>query len=317
MTFSNPRWVKDLATRSIFPLIEGFWAAGFALLGRIRPAARMTRAWEGAGGKRVVIVAPHPDDETIGAGGVAILHRQAGDHVVMVVVTDGRASRAGGLDAETMARRRASEIEAAGEVLGISELVQLGLPEGAWAAPELARRLAPLLTGADILYASSCVDYHPEHIAVARVVAEIVDAGQTVRAYQVGVPLTTRLANLVADIGELEPAKRQALECFDSQANTLATAGRIGRYLARQYRLPAVELFWEMPGDVYTRVIDGAGSQGRNSFRGIRRVPISDPLAWIIGGRARERLRSRAESLSADPLQRPSRSPFALPPYDA
>ena len=99
-------------------------------------------------------------------------------------------------------------------------------------------RKAPLLTGADIVYAPSCVDYHPEHIAVARVVAEIVDAGQTVRAYQVSVPLTTRLANLVADIGELESAKRQALECFDTQADTLATAGRIGRYLAR-HSLPA------------------------------------------------------------------------------
>ena len=179
-------------------------------------------------------------------------------------------------------------------MLGISELVQLGFPEGAWAPPELARRLAPLLTGADIVYAPGCVDFHPEHIAVARVVAEIVDAGQTIRAYQVGVPLTTRLANLVADIGELESVKRQALECFGTQADTLATAGRIGRYLARQYRLPAVELFWEMPGDAYARVIDGAGSQGRSPFRGIRRVPIGDPLAWIIGGRARARLRKRA-----------------------
>ena len=40
-------------------------------------------------GKRVLVFAPHPDDETIGCGGSLALHAKAGDPVKVVILTDG------------------------------------------------------------------------------------------------------------------------------------------------------------------------------------------------------------------------------------
>ncbi len=92
-----PRPIRRSIRRYLFPVVEFVWAAGYGVVGRLRPAGPAVRAWTSQGRTRVVIVAPHPDDETLGAGGAALLHRQAGDRVAVVVVTDGRASRAGGL----------------------------------------------------------------------------------------------------------------------------------------------------------------------------------------------------------------------------
>ncbi|MBE9572531.1 MAG: PIG-L family deacetylase, partial [Proteobacteria bacterium] len=40
-------------------------------------------------GKRVLALAPHPDDETIGCGGSLAIHANAGDPVKVVFLTNG------------------------------------------------------------------------------------------------------------------------------------------------------------------------------------------------------------------------------------
>lgn len=38
--------------------------------------------------KNVIIIAPHPDDETLGCGGTLLKHKQAGDNIAWVIVTN-------------------------------------------------------------------------------------------------------------------------------------------------------------------------------------------------------------------------------------
>ena len=288
---------RRFVRRYLFPLVEGLWLVGWDLVGRALRPERFARPWSAAGGGHVVVVAPHPDDETAGAGGAIALHVRAGDRVTVVVVTDGGASRAGGLPAAEIVRRRAAEVEAAVATLGAHSLIRLDLPEGRW-RPDTARAaLAALLEDARIVYAPSSVDYHPEHVSVARVLAGLLRPEQIVRVYELGVPLTPVLANLVADIRAVAPLKDRALAAFATQSELLAALRRIARYHSRLYKLPAVELFWELPAERYASVITASPWPGHpGPFRGIRSRPLSDPLAALAGLSVRRSLRSVAAS---------------------
>src|SRR5262245_1746505 len=112
------------------------WLAGSAL------AAGM--AWRSSGRERVLVVAPHPDDEVAGCGGPLSLHRRSWDQVTILFVTDGRLSRAGGLDADAMARRRHAEARESSGALG-ARIEWLGLPEGEWKSGELHHHLLGLM----------------------------------------------------------------------------------------------------------------------------------------------------------------------------
>lgn len=79
--------------------------------------------------RRVLILAPHPDDETLACGGAAALHARAGADVRLVVVTDGDAARVD-LPRDALARRRREEVSAAAADLGLPPPLFLGLPDG-------------------------------------------------------------------------------------------------------------------------------------------------------------------------------------------
>ena len=284
---------RQVARDYLFRSSEWLFTRGLRVARPLLFSSPPPRPWKPGG--RVLVVAPHPDDETLGAGGTLALHRRHGDTVTVVVITDGRRSRAAGLAPAAMAHRRAAEISAAAEILDLTQLVCLNLPEGAWEAPEARERLAPLLNQVDIVYAPSCVDFHPEHLRVARLLGELIQAGQTVRVFELGVPLTPLLTNLVADISPVMDQKRRALACFVSQAKALASATRLARYRSVLYGLP-VEPFWELPAAEYGRAMQYGRWEWQNSpFRGIRPRPLSDPLAFLAGWRTRRHLRQLAK----------------------
>lgn len=279
--------------------VEQIWRIGYGLTGRLRNRESRERAkvFRAAGGQRVVIVAPHPDDETIATGGVAQLHLNAGDQVISIIVTDGRNSKAEGLSGDEMAARRRQEAEQAAETLGI-DLCWLGLPEGHWDRQTAESALQPLLADADIIYAPSCVDFHPEHLRVAALVARVVKSPQTVRIVELGVPLTGSLVNLVANIKPVADLKEQALADYDTQKGAILPLQRLAAYRSRYYRFPEVEAFWEVSGEDYRRIVKGGDWREKNrcAFRGVRATPLGDPLAWIYGRAERLRLRHMVRS---------------------
>lgn len=76
------------------------------------------------GGQPVLVVAPHPDDEVLGAGGTIARLARTGHAVHVAVVTTGRAPR---FDAAGVARVRA-EAAAAHAVLGVAQTHWLDFP---------------------------------------------------------------------------------------------------------------------------------------------------------------------------------------------
>lgn len=73
----------------------------------------------------VLIVAPHPDDETLGCGGTLLKHQAAGAELHWVIVTTGTETQ--GYSPEWQARRRA-EIRAVAEGYGFRAVHELGWP---------------------------------------------------------------------------------------------------------------------------------------------------------------------------------------------
>ena len=121
--------------------------------------------------RHVVVVAAHPDDETLGASGcLQTLHR-AGAEIRLVVATDGEAAYPGlGAAARRdLARQRRAELGSALRAQGLRDVPVewLGLPDAGLADCEAALReaLTPLLAAADAYFAPWTGDPHPDHRA--------------------------------------------------------------------------------------------------------------------------------------------------------
>lgn len=295
------RW---LARRAVFPAVERTWESGFLLAGLLlRPAAQR---FAPTGLDRVLVVAPHPDDETIGCGGAIARHTEAGDRVRVLVVTDGGGSRAGGIGRDEMRRLREVEADRAVRRLGPADLVQLGLPEGRWDSDDLLRTLAAQFRDdpPTLIYTTSCVDFHPEHAKVARVLAlALRSVGRatrpTVRVYELQVPLTPALANVVIEVGGPAASRKAgALAEYRTQQGALKSTRRQSKYLRRLYRThQSVEAFWELDAEGFCRLMEDGNL--RTPYRSIRPRPFTDGLAWLAGLRARVRLKKLVERRAA------------------
>ncbi|MED5812379.1 PIG-L family deacetylase [Mycolicibacterium sp. 050232] len=129
----------------------------------------------------LVVVAPHPDDETLGFGATMALLAERGIDVQVVSVSDGGAAR-GDLspsDRFRLERTRSAELIKAAKALGVAEPISLALPDGELAGHQDS--ITDLLTG--ILQAGPpgtwCAttwrgDGHPDHEAVGRAAAAAV-----------------------------------------------------------------------------------------------------------------------------------------------
>lgn len=282
--------------RALAPAIEQLWHCAFSVAGKLgRPSVR---AWSSKGSQEVLVLAPHPDDEAIGCGGTVLRHGAAGDHVTIAIATDGR--RAGGLpDPSQMAARRRVEASDAATLLRATKLEWLGLPEGEWAVVQLREALEALLARcpAQVIYAPSRVDFHPEHHKVAHALALALQSARgtqsppVVRVYQVQVPLTAVLVNLVSDLSFVREASHAALRAHASQIGSIECTFRRRKYSALLHGIDGeAEEFWELPAARYIELHRDPPSTWQGRYRGLRNFPLTDPLSWWVGIGGRRKL---------------------------
>lgn len=121
---------------------------------------------------RLVVVAPHPDDEVLACGGLVFEHVARGGEVCVIGVTDGEASHP---DSEvwtrtTLAEQRRCESAAGLRLLGVAEsqVVRLGFPDGLLAryAGPLREALGLCVRPDDVVVCTWQLDGHPDHEAV-------------------------------------------------------------------------------------------------------------------------------------------------------
>ncbi len=122
---------------------------------------------------RAVVVAPHPDDEILGVGGLLAMLAAAGTRVDVLAVTDGEASHPGGsVGPERLAVLREPETARALAALGVNATTQrLRLPDGGREELEQPVVDALQLEPGTWLLGPWRGDGHPDHEAVGRACA--------------------------------------------------------------------------------------------------------------------------------------------------
>lgn len=183
-------------------------------------------------GGRLVVLAPHMDDEVIGCGGVLSRISRLGAEITVVYLTDGRRGNPAlyertdllpeqqRVEEERLVRERKEEARRAAEILGIGNLIFLDRPDGRLEADAeivsqvkgLFRELKPTA-----VYLPFITDRHPDHLATNQIFVRALK-GEKFDFQCLGYETWgTLYPNCLFDIGEVIEAKRRALEQFASQ----------------------------------------------------------------------------------------------------
>lgn len=199
---------------------------------------RGTDVTAASAGRSCVVLAPHPDDETLGCGATVMRKLDAGSAVQVIVISDGATWPPWRPPAENVAVRDA-ELRAACRILGVPDdaVTHLSFPEtqleGAGDAlvdvvADAVRRHRP-----DEVFVTSEADPHRDHAALARATTRAL-AGSGVRllAYPIwqwerprswGRTVAAAAPALTVSSAGYVERKRSAVEVFRSQMS--ATAG--------------------------------------------------------------------------------------------
>ena len=114
--------------------------------------------------RSILVVAPHPDDETLGCGGALLRHKAEGDSLHWVIVT----SMPRDAYPATHRKRRAAELREVGRRYGFASTRELGFPTaGLESVPrsELVDKMSAAFKAArpDVAYLPHPGDVHSDH----------------------------------------------------------------------------------------------------------------------------------------------------------
>lgn len=203
-------------------------------------------------GGRVLVFAPHPDDEVLGCGGTLALLRQEKCAIKVIFVTDG--AGAGSLNADAPMIRRKEAVESLA-VLGVDDMEFLDEPDGHFrnssrfetTVDALLRQFNP-----DWLFLPSMLDYHRDHVAIGQAVLSCWQRWKghgRAFVYEIWSPLP---ATHVVDIGSVIDRKKQAISCYalplshcDYLSASIGLASYRGLYLPGKQSTNYAEAFIE------------------------------------------------------------------------
>jgi LmbE family N-acetylglucosaminyl deacetylase len=258
-----------------------------------------TLDWD-PGREKVVVLAPHMDDEIIGCGGTIARHVDMGADVTVVYLTDGRRGSGGLFKLQGAALRaaeealvltRKEEARLALGCLGVQKLVFLDAPDTELADNSaVAAQLRTVLSDIrpSLVYVPCFLEHHPDHRAASAVLAAAC-AGTELDfmcfGYEVWTPL---FPNCLVWIDATIERKRLAMAQYRSQlddANDLMHAmNGLAAYRSvvrsrKQGRF--AEAFCAMPRHEYERA--------RGSFMQSKRLTRADltsaAAVGIVSGR--------------------------------
>ena len=174
---------------------------------------------------KVLVLAPHPDDEVIGCGGAIKLHCLSSDQVKIIYLTDGSAGfpdsfRPTKKEKEKMIVVRENEARTAANILGVNDLVFLRYPDGRLRSNRLIEKYFTQLLldyKPDIIYTPSLLDTNSDHYETTKILAQAIlhsKISAQVFLYEIWSP---NFANVFLKIDRVVGDKKKAISAFKSQ----------------------------------------------------------------------------------------------------
>jgi len=145
-------------------------------------------------GKRVLVIFPHADDEGLNAGGLLRTLSAHGCQVDWIILTRGEKGTPNGTMSEELKTIRPQEAATVAKILRINAPQQKDYPDGdvdrymGELKADLAAELARFQPEIVLTYDLAGMYGHPDHIAVAEVVTELVRTQPNVRLWYVSYP---------------------------------------------------------------------------------------------------------------------------------
>lgn len=190
----------------------------------------------GTGG--LVVLAPHPDDESLGCGALLRTAALARRRVTVIVVTDGCLSHPASpsMNAAALADLRAREVRAALRALHPDiELRELGYRDcdAPDAPPEVHAAASVIVEAVDAIHATALIgpwdgDPHKDHVATAGIARRVLALRPALRFWSYPIwgrfapgsgPVPQQLVRF--DAGPNRAAKTAAIACHQSQMTRL------------------------------------------------------------------------------------------------
>lgn len=189
---------------------------------------------------KILIVAPHPDDESIGCGGLMSLYTSQSD---VLLITDGE--RGGSVD--NIAETRQQEFVQAVTAIGVNEYSCLHIAQHQ--IEKNKKKVAQYdFSKYQHIFVSNRRDAHKDHVAVYKVIKKIVKR-QNPKAklyeYEVWSPLCN--PNIYLNISDVFERKKDLIECYKSQMADLDYVGMIlglNAYRGRSHGYPFAECYY-------------------------------------------------------------------------
>lgn len=178
---------------------------------------------------KILVIAPHPDDELIGLGGTLRLHVLNKDTVKVVYIADGsmgfpRNYRPTHREKQEMADKRELEAREGMEAVGVSDLIFLEYKDGKFFVNDnVLKYMIQLLNNMkpDIIYIPYFFDSNRDHQQTLNMMMQTLEQSKLstkIAMYEVWEPL---IANFIVGIDKVASTKEEALKIHKSQLNSI------------------------------------------------------------------------------------------------
>jgi len=211
----------------------------------------------------ILVLAPHPDDDVIGCGGILDIYQKKGAKITIAYMTDGRKGNPK-YDEDALVVQRREEARKATAVIGIDKLMFLENRDAELSStPKAVKELRDILheVKPEAVFLPFLLDNHQDHRATNDILIKSslkYKAPLTCYGYEIWTPIA--MPNFFVNITDQIEVKRQAIEQHHSQTELCHIADcmlGLCRYRSLPYNLKGVfyvEAFFRCNLDEYKRL---------------------------------------------------------------